>query len=78
MTIIVNTEKAREIAKDKIREWRKDQFTSNDLVLRDSLLESDSKKKKDAIARRDYLRDLPEQCENKTIKELKEILSTLE
>ena len=70
--------KAVEIAKDKIRAWRKKQFEENDIILQNSIVDGDEVKKSEAVARRDYLRDLPEQCDGKTVQELKDIVKNLD
>lgn len=74
----INQNKAIEIAKEKIRVWREKQFKENDIKLQNAIADDDLIAKQEAIDRRDYLRDLPEQCEGKTIEELKDILSSFE
>lgn len=74
----INQNKAIEIAKEKIRVWREEQFKENDIKLQNAIADDDLIAKQEAIDRRDYLRDLPEQCEGKTIEELKDILSSFE
>lgn len=68
--IVVNTAKAIEIAKDRIRTWREDEFKKNDVDLQNAL--ADGVDTTLYIARRNYLRDVTEQCNNKTVEELKE------
>ena len=73
--ILINNEKAIEIAKDKIRAWRENEFKKNDLDIQNALV--DNKDATELIKRRDYLRDLTSQCENKTVDELLELIKTL-
>lgn len=73
--IKINTEKAIQITKDKIRVWRDTEFKENDLAIQNALL--DGSDTTQLIARRDYLRDLPNQCENKSINELKLLMTEL-
>jgi hypothetical protein len=70
--ITINQEKAIELTKDKIRVWREAEFKENDLAIQNALVDGSSTT--ELIARRDYLRDLTNQCENKTIEELKELM----
>lgn len=70
----INSVKATDIAKNKIRAWRKKQFEENDVILQNSIVDGDEVKKSEAVNRRNYLRDLPEQCDGKTVEELKVIL----
>jgi hypothetical protein len=71
--IIINNEKAIEIAKDRIREWRESEFKRNDVDLQNAL--ADGADTTLYIARRNYLRDVTEQFNNKTVEELKEALA---
>ena len=73
--IAINNEKAIEIAKNKIRIWRENEFKKNDLDIQNALV--DNKDATEFIKRRDYLRDLTSQCENKTVDELLELIKTL-
>jgi hypothetical protein len=73
--IKINTEKAIELAKDKIRVWREAEFKSNDLKIQNALV--DGSDTTELIARRDWLRNLTKECENKTVKELKDLLYDL-
>lgn len=73
--IIINNEKAIEIAKNKIRVWRESEFKKNDLAIQNALVDGS-----DTIAlieRRDYLRDLTNQCNSKTVEELKTLMIDL-
>jgi hypothetical protein len=62
----VNTDKAKEIAKDKIRAWREEEFKKNDVKLQNAIADEDSVAKAEAIARRDELRDKPAIIDTKT------------
>lgn len=73
--IVINNEKAIEIAKDKIRAWRDSEFKKNDIAIQNALV--DGIDTTELIAKRDYLRDLPSSCDGKSIEELKEILEGL-
>ena len=73
--IVINNERAIEVAKDKIRVWRESEFKKNDLDIQNALV--DNKDATEFIKRRDYLRDLTSQCENKTVDELLELIKTL-
>lgn len=70
----INNNKAIEIAKDKIRVWRKDEFTKNDLAIQNALADGNEEERIAAVERRDYLRSLPDIADNKNIEELSEIL----
>ena len=72
-----NNDKAIEIAKNKIRNWREGQFAINDIKLQNALADGDDVAKQAAIERRDYLRDLPSECEGKTVEELTTIMKGL-
>lgn len=73
--IVINNEKAIEVAKNKIRVWREDEFKKNDLDIQDALLfGGDIEVLK---LRKQYLCDLPTECENKTVAELLELVKTL-
>ena len=73
--IVINNEKAIEVAKNKIRVWRESEFKKNDLAIQNAL--ADGSNTTALIERRDYLRDLTSQCENKTVDELLELIKTL-
>lgn len=70
--INIDNNKAIEIAKEKIRVWREVQFTENDVKIQNALV--DGSVASELINRREYLRNLPQECENKTVVELEEIL----
>ena len=73
--IVIKNEKAIEIAKNKIRVWRESEFEKNDLAIQNALADGLNTVK--LIKRRDYLRGLTNQCENKTVEELKELMIEL-
>lgn len=73
--IIINNEKAIEITKNKIRTWRELEFKTNDIAIQNALI--DGADTAILVARRDYLRDLPNQCEGKTLVELKALMNEL-
>jgi uncharacterized protein YoaH (UPF0181 family) len=73
--IKINTEKAIELVKDKIRVWRESEFKNNDLKIQNALV--DGSDTTELIARRDYLRNLTKECENKTVQELQDLMSEL-
>lgn len=78
LELTINSDKAIGIAQDKIRRWREAEFAKNDVSIQNALIDGDSEAQSAAVARRDYLRDLPAQCEGKTLDELKAILGGLE
>ena len=73
--IKINQEKAIELVKDKIRAWRESEFKSNDLKIQNALV--DGSDTTELIARRDWLRNLTKECENKTVQELKDLMIDL-
>ena len=73
--ITINNEKAIEVAKNKIRVWRESEFKKNDLAIQNALV--DDIDTTDLIERRDYLRDLTNQCNSKTVDELLQLIKTL-
>ena len=73
--IVINNEKAIEIAKNKIRVWRESEFKKNDLAIQDALI--DGRNTTALIKRRDYLRGLANQCDSKTVEQLLSIIKTL-
>lgn len=77
MLIKINNEKAIEITKEKIRAWRENEFKANDIKLQNALVDGDETAKQEAIEYRDYLRNLPAQCDGKSLDELKMILEWL-
>ena len=77
MLIKINEIKAIEITKEKIRAWRELKFKANDIKLQNALADSDETARLEAVEYRDYLRDLPAQCEGKSLDELKALMSEL-
>jgi hypothetical protein len=73
--IKINTEKAVELVKNQIRLWRESEFKSNDLKIQNALV--DGSDTTELIARRDWLRNLTKECENKTVEELKALMTEL-
>lgn len=75
--IAIDQTKAAEVAKRKIRLWRETEFAKNDVALQNAMADGDEVAKHKAIERREYLRALPDQCNNKNVAELQQILSEL-
>jgi len=75
--IVINQEKARAIAQDKIRAWRSEEFIKNDILIQNALVDSNTASLEVAKTRRKYLRDLPQECEGKTVEELKQLINEL-
>lgn len=75
MLIKINQDKAIEIAKNKIRVWRESEFKKNDLAIQNALV--DGADTTALIERRDYLRNLTSQCDNKTVDELLILINEL-
>jgi uncharacterized protein YoaH (UPF0181 family) len=73
--IKINQGKAIELVKDKIRVWRESEFKSNDLKIQNALV--DGSDTTELIARRDWLRNLTKECENKTVQELQDLMTEL-
>ena len=73
--VAINKEKAIEIAKNKIRAWREAEFKKNDLAIQNALV--DGTDTTALIERRNYLRDLTSQCDNKTVDELLILINEL-
>lgn len=74
--IKINQDKAIKVAQDKIRLWRDSEFSKNDLAIQNALV--DGSDMSELVKRRDYLRDLPRECEGKTIEELLELIKNIE
>ena len=77
MLIKINNEKAIEITKEKIRAWREAEFVKNDIAIQNALVDGNETARLEAVGYRDYLRDLPAQCEGKSLDELEAILEGL-
>ena len=73
--IVINQAKAIEVVKGKIRTWRDAEFKKNDVAIQNALV--DGSDTTEFIARRDYLRDLPSQCDGKSLDELKALMLEL-
>lgn len=73
--IVINQAKAIEVVKGKIRTWRDAEFKKNDVAIQNALV--DGSDTAEFIARRDYLRDLPSQCDGKSLDELKALMLEL-
>lgn len=73
--IVINEAKAVEITKNKLRVLRESEFKKNDTAIQNALL--DGTDTTELIARRDYLRDLPNQCDSKSLDELKAMLESV-
>lgn len=73
--IVINEAKAIEITKDKLRAGRESEFKKNDVAIQNALVDGTDTTK--LIARRDYLRGLPNQCDGKSLEELKAMLEEL-
>ena len=69
--------KATDIAKNKIRTWREDEFKKNDIILQNAIVDDDQEIRIEAVERRNYLRDKPAECDNKSVDELKVIIKNL-
>jgi len=76
--LTVNRDKAELIAQDRIRQWREKQFVENDVRIQNALADGDAVALQEAKYKRDWLRDLPQMCEGKTVDELKIIIQELE
>lgn len=75
--IKINNEKAIEVTKEKIRTWREAEFAKNDIAIQNALVDGNEPARQEAVEYRDYLRDLPAQCDGKSLDELKTILEGL-
>jgi len=69
--------KATDIAKNKIRTWREDEFKKNDIILQNAIVDDNQEIRVKAVERRNYLRDKPAECDNKSVDELKVIIKNL-
>ncbi len=72
----IDLEKAKSLAKIKIREYRKELYSANDIVIRDAMISNDQITLKSAIKQRDYLKDLTKIVNN--VANIDEILEKLE
>jgi hypothetical protein len=74
MKIVIDEAKAIEVTKNKLRAWREAEFKKNDIAIQNAIVDGDDVAKAEAIAHRDYLRNLPNECDGKTLDELKSLL----
>jgi hypothetical protein len=72
----IDVEKAKNIAKDKIRQYRKELLATNDIVIRDAMLTNNTVTLNSALKQRDYLKDLTKVVNN--VVDVNEILEKLE
>ena len=70
--IYISLDKMKTYAQDQIRTWREKEFARNDIDLQNALV--DETDTTPFVERRNYLRDLPQQCESKTVEELRAFL----
>ncbi len=73
--IKIDNIQAIEIAKNRIRAWRETEFKNNDLAIQNALV--DGTDTSALIERRDYLKNLTSQCDNKTVDELLTLINEL-
>lgn len=73
--IVINNNKAIEIAKNKIRAWRDKEFAKQDALFQIALEKNEDTSL--IVAEKQRLRDLPNQCEGKNIDELKTLVIDL-
>jgi hypothetical protein len=71
----IDLEKAKNIAKDKIREYRTKLYESNDVVIRDAMITNDQVTLKSATVERDRLKNLTKIVNN--VSNIDEILDKL-
>jgi hypothetical protein len=71
----INHEKAIKIAQEAIRKWRELEFSKNDIDIQNALV--DGLDLTPFIEKRNWLRDLPQKCEAKTVEELRIFLIEL-
>lgn len=75
--VVVNPERAVMVAQTFLRLWRGPEFAKNDIRIQNALADGNEQARIEAVAYRDYLRDLPQQCEGKTVEELKAFMIDL-
>ena len=73
--ITINLSKAAEITKQSLRSWREVKY--NDIQIQNALIDGDEEAKAEAVAYRDFLRDLPPECDNMTLEQLKDLMEAL-
>lgn len=74
---VVNTnrDRAEAVAQDLVRVWRQAEFARNDIDLQNALV--DGTDTTALVERREWLRDLPQMCEGRTVEELRALLVEL-
>ncbi len=75
--ITINLSKASEITKQSLRSWREVEFKRNDIQIQNALIDGHEEAKAEAVAYRDFLRDLPSECDNMSIIQLKDLMEAL-
>ena len=75
--ITINLSKAAGITKQSLRSWREVEFKYNDIAIQNALIDGDEEAKAEAVAYRDFLRDLPPECDNMSIIQLKDLMEAL-
>ena len=75
--ITINLNKAADITKQSLRSWREVEFKRNDIQIQNALIDGDEEVKAEAVAYRDFLRDLPPECDNMTLEQLKDLMEAL-
>ena len=73
--IVINNEKAIEIAKDKIREYREPKFKQLDIEIMKNI--TDAKKLAEIEAEKQKLRDMTKETDGKTVEELQILLDEI-
>ena len=75
--VVIGGQKAVEVTQNMIRQWRVEQFSINDIAIQNALVDGDEEAKTTAVARRNWLRDLPQSCGGKTREELEILLEEI-
>ena len=75
--ITINLSKASEITKQSLRSWREVEFKRNDIQIQNAHIDGASEANAEAVAYRDFLRDLPSECDNMSIIQLKDLMEAL-
>ncbi len=75
--ITINLSKASEITKQSLRSWREVEFKRNDIQIQNALIDGDEEAKAEAVTYRNFLRDLPPECDNMTLEQLKDLMEAL-
>ena len=69
--------KAIDIAKNKIMAWCESETKKNDIILQNAIADDNEELINYAVSRRDWLRDKPQDCDDKSLDELKTIIENL-